>query len=547
MRDGLNRRGLFRLAAPLPLTLAATGAAWADTPTATGEKILHFAPREMPASLDPIATPSFATRTAAMAVFETLYGTDAALNPVPQMVERHRIEEDGQLWFFELRPNLWFHDGAKVTARDCIASLRRWMRGDRAGRALGQRMDLLEAVGDLTIRLRLTRPDISLPLLLTKSELSPPVIMPERICATAPDTPVEQIIGSGPFRVANFRWRSGDDLDFVRFEQYQPRTDASSFTGGRRVALLDRVSWRFRNDPVAALRDGSADWAESLPPDFAADQLRDAHVSVDTLDRVGNYAMLRCNTLRGPTANQKIRQTILAGVDPGNVMEAVFQRSGERFAAPIGLYPSASEYANAAGMDRIGGKQSPKMVKSMLKAAGYNGETMVLINPVDNMIHSRLTAAVLTELREIGLTIEQRDLDSQAFAAWRARARTDDWSLLCDSVPAADHHDPVAISAGPGPSDAGLAGGGTAGGGTAGGRWPGWTDDAATTRTRDNWIDARDLRAKRSIAAQLQDQVFTFAPFVPLGVWFPLAGWRDVLTGLQKGPFPVFWEVARKR
>jgi peptide/nickel transport system substrate-binding protein len=80
-----------------------------------------------------------------------------------------------------------------------------------------------------------------------------------------------------------------------------------------------------------------------------------------------------------------------------------------------------------------------------------------------------------------------------------------------------------------------------------GGLWPGWTDDAATTRSRDNWIDARDLRAKRSIAAQLQDQVFTFAPFVPLGVWFPLAGWRDVLTGLQKGPFPVFWEVARER
>src|ERR1700679_2391718 len=116
MRDGLNRRGLFRLAGPLPLTLAAPCAAWADTPTATGKKILVFAPREMPASLDPIATPSFATRTAAMAVFETMYGTDAALNPQPQMVERHRMEEDGKLWFFELRPNLLFHDGARVTA-----------------------------------------------------------------------------------------------------------------------------------------------------------------------------------------------------------------------------------------------------------------------------------------------------------------------------------------------------------------------------------------------------------------------------------------------
>src|SRR6202042_61877 len=97
MRDGLNRRDFFRLAGTPLFGHALTGTAGAAE--ATDKKTLVFAPRDMPASLDPIATPSFASRTAATTVFETLYGTDAALNPMPQMVTRHRMEEDGKVWF----------------------------------------------------------------------------------------------------------------------------------------------------------------------------------------------------------------------------------------------------------------------------------------------------------------------------------------------------------------------------------------------------------------------------------------------------------------
>jgi peptide/nickel transport system substrate-binding protein len=71
MRGGLKRRGFFGLAALPAVARAAT------------ERRLVFVPQAMPVSLDPIATPSFATRTASMAVFDTLYGTDAALNALP--------------------------------------------------------------------------------------------------------------------------------------------------------------------------------------------------------------------------------------------------------------------------------------------------------------------------------------------------------------------------------------------------------------------------------------------------------------------------------
>jgi peptide/nickel transport system substrate-binding protein len=537
MRHGLKRRGLLRLAAlPVPgWTKARAGDA----------KRLVFVPQAMPASLDPIATPSFATRTAAMAVFETLYGTDAHLNAMPQMVDQFKMDDGGKTWVFQLRAGLLFHDGTKVTARDCVASLRRWMRRDRVGHALGARLDVIDAPADDTLRLRFGRPLLRVPLMLAKSQLSPPVIMPASFADSSTETPVGAVIGSGPLRLENLAWHPGDPLDLVRFERYQPRTEASSFTGGRRVVLFDRVAWRTPEDPVQALREGSADWVEWLPPELAGGGFSDPGVTLGRLDDVGYYAMLRLNALRGPTANQRIRQAILAGVDQTAVMAAVFGDDTSRFRAPIGLFPPASEFFTTAGNDRIGGAKSPRAIKAMLKEAGYQGEPIVMLHPVDDMLHSRLTAAAIDELSQIGLTVEERKLDRRGFEAWRsgnaardshtAPAREDgpvaaDWSALCDSVPCADHYDPLAISAGPPP---------------AGGLWPGWPDDPAAARLRDGWIDAADLSTQRAIAAQLQVQVFTTAPFVPLGQWFPTAGWRNSLTGLQKGSFPVFWDVAR--
>jgi peptide/nickel transport system substrate-binding protein len=529
MRGVLNRRGFLALAA-LP---AMRRAAIAQRSGPTNGKSFVFVPQAMPASLDPIATPSFATRTAAMAVFETLYGTDAHLNPMPQMVEQHTMEEDGKVWTFQLRPGLLFHDGTRVTARDCVASLRRWMRKDRTGHVLGSRMDVIEALDDLRLTLKLAHPQTLVPLMLTKGQLSPPVIMPERFADTSVDTPVPQIIGSGPFRVPSLAWRAGEDLDLVRFEQYQPRAEASSFTGGGRTVLVDRVLWRAADDPVRALRDGLADWVEWLPPAAPPGLLSGSGCVVGAADQVGYYAMLRLNTQRGPMANQRIRQAVLAGVDPGAVMDAVFHADGGRFVVPIGLFAAGSEFATVVASDRIGGRQSARAIKALLKTAGYNGEPVVLLNPADDIIHTALTAALIDELTEIGLSIEERKLDRRAFEAWRHRGPSpdgNDWSAFCDSVPAGDHYDPLAISAGPPP---------------AGGLWPGWPDDAAAGRLRDAWIDTPDPKAKRVAAAKLQDQVFATAAFVPLGQWVPNSAWRTTLTGQQAGSFPVFWDVAR--
>ena len=97
----------------------------------SASKTLIFVPQANLTSLDPVWTTATVTRNYAYMVFDTLYGTDANLEPQPQMAAGHTIEDDGKRWTIKLRDGLFFHDGEPVRASDCVASLRRWMVRDK--------------------------------------------------------------------------------------------------------------------------------------------------------------------------------------------------------------------------------------------------------------------------------------------------------------------------------------------------------------------------------------------------------------------------------
>ena len=168
-------------------------------------------------------------------VFETLYGRDEKLDPKPQMVEGHQVENNGLRWTMRLRDGLLFHDGTPVLARDCVASLLRWMKRDPIGQSIAARMDALEAPDDRTIVFRLNKPFASLPYALAKTQPTP-VIMPERLAKTDPFKQIPGAIGSGPFRFVANEYVAGNLAVFAKFDRYKPRAEPASFAaGGYRV------------------------------------------------------------------------------------------------------------------------------------------------------------------------------------------------------------------------------------------------------------------------------------------------------------------------
>jgi len=180
--------------------LAASAATLALPAVARGEKtsVLKFIPFSDQAVLDPIWTP--AANDHGIMVFDTLYGQtgpERSYAATPQMVAGHTVEDDGKIWKLTLRDGLMFHDGTKVLARDCVASVKRWGVQDVLGQTLMQRTDELSASDDRTIVFRLKKPFVLLPVALGKFAAGNLcAIMPERLASTDPYDQVTEMVGS---------------------------------------------------------------------------------------------------------------------------------------------------------------------------------------------------------------------------------------------------------------------------------------------------------------------------------------------------------------
>jgi peptide/nickel transport system substrate-binding protein len=513
-------------AAPLARPALAQGA---------GAHVLRFVPQANLTSLDPIWTTATVTRNYALMVFDTLYGLDAELRPAPQMVEGHVIEQDGLRWTMRLRDGLLFHDGAKVLAADCVASLKRWMKRDPVGQSLASRLDAIETPDDRTLVFRLRKRFPSLPFALAKTQPSPPVIMPARIAGTDPFTQIAEVVGSGPYRFVPGEYVSGNLSVFTRFDGYRPREEAPSFTAGARRALIERIEWKVIPEQMtaaSALIAGEVDWLEIPLPDLLPLLRKNPAVTVGRLDPIGLYPVCRPNTLSGPTANVGVRRAILAAIDQREVMQAVMGEDSSTYAVPTGCFLPGTTYASAEGMEMLGPK-SDADVRAMLKAAGYDGAPVVLMHPTDQPFYDAMSQVIAARLKRVGIAVDDAAMDRGTVVQRRASKKAvgeGGWSLFCTSFPAADYIDPLSAPA--------LRGNG-------GAAWYGWPADDKLEQLRDAWMDSPDEAERKRLAASIQVEAFTNAQLMPLGQYFQSAAWRSNVSGFLKGPAPVFWNVTK--
>src|SRR4051794_1132858 len=188
--------------------LAASAVALARPAIGAQTSTIIHVPQGNLVTLDAVFTTAQVTRNATAMVFETLYGRDEKLDPKPLMLEGHSVEDNGLRWTMTLRDGMLFHDGTKVLARDCVASLQRWMKRDAIGQTIAERLDSLEAKDDKTLVWRLKKPFAALPKALAKTQ-NTPSIMPERLAMTDAFKQIPEVVGSGPFKYLPGEYVSG--------------------------------------------------------------------------------------------------------------------------------------------------------------------------------------------------------------------------------------------------------------------------------------------------------------------------------------------------
>lgn len=524
----MKRRSLLQ-----SLAAGATGLALPAQLRAASATTLRFTPQQDLVTLDPILTTGYITRNHAYMVYDTLYGMDGNYRATPQMVDGHRVEDDGRRWDLTLRDGLRWHDGEPVLARDCVASLERWGKRDVFGRTLMAMTDELSAPDDKTIRFRLKQPFPLLPIALGKASVPVCVMMPERLAKTDPFKPVSEIIGSGPFRFKADERVPGSMNVYTRFEGYVPRKDGTlAWTSGPKVVHYDRVEWRSIPDSgtaTASLLSGEQDWQEYAYHDQLPLLKRARGVTTRVLDPTGFVTMLRLNHLQPPFDNPAIRRALWSAVSQLDCMHAVVgTEDPDLYHVPLGFFCPGTPMASAAGLEVLTGPRDLDKAREAIRAAGYKGEKVVIMAGNNTAAGMALGSVAVDLLRRLGMNVEIYAVEFNAMLQRRNRrgpASEDGWSGFITTWSGTDWLNPAVHMA--------LR---------ADGSYPGWSEDARIEALRDAWFNAPDEQAQAAICRDIQLQAMQSVPYLPLGQYLQPTAYRNSITGVLDG-FPTFWNV----
>ncbi len=537
----MRRRDLLRssLGAGLGVTLGSSLGAPLLLPQiarAQGARTLRFVPQADAAILDPMITTGLVNRNHGFLVFDTLYGVDESLQPQPQMVAGHVLEDDGKTWIMTLREGLKFHDGEPVRGRDVVASLKRWASRDAFGNSLFNIVDEISAPDDRTVRWRLKSAFPLLPEALGKVGAIIAFIMPERLAQTDSALPVKELVGSGPFRFKADEHVPGARLVYQRFEGYVPRPDGTaSLLAGPKVANFDRVEWQVMPDPAtaaAALQRGEIDWWDQPILDLLPTLRANKALKVELLDTIGNVGVLRFNHTQPPFDNAAIRRAVLSAVSQRDYMSAVAGDDTNLWRDKIGFFPPGSIMANDEGMDALNGPRDIAAAAKAIKEAGYKGETVLLIAPGDFPVIGQMSEVTADLFKRLGLNLDYAVMDWGSMLKRMNSRETPDkggYNAFCTYSAGVTQLNPSAHNFIRGSGDKATFG---------------WARSPKLEELRDAWLVAPDSATQKKIGIEMQRQAFIDVPYVPLGVFYQPTAYKKELTGMLKG-LPLFWNVRR--
>jgi peptide/nickel transport system substrate-binding protein len=486
--------------------------------------------------LDPIVSSAAITNIHGFMIYDTLLGTDEKFNVRPQMAEKWEISPDGKIYTFTLRDGLKWHDGAPVTAEDCVASLRRWGAQDIMGQVLMGFVAEMKAINDKTFTIVLKQAtDMVLPA-LAKLGTRTPFMMPKRLAETPPSQQVKEQIGSGPFRFVASEFQPGLKVVYEKNEAYVPRNEPSSWTAGGKVVKVNRVEWVAMPDPLTAanaLINKEIDYIETLPYDLLPMFKDRSDTRTETLNQLGLWTYFRFNFTHPPFDNKLVRQAAMYAVGQEDLLEALVGNK-EYYSTCVAVFGCGTPYESNYGQDIIV-PSNPEKAKELLKQANYKGEPVIILHPTDNPQVSTQPVVIADALRKAGFTVEIQSMDWQTVTIRRANRNPPGkggWAIHATNGPLVGITDPLRNQA--------VATNGPK-------AWFGWPDVPEIEKLRAEFAVTTDAAKLKELAARIQQLVIDEGVVVPMGQLVSPSVYSTQLSGVLKSPVAVFWNMESTR
>jgi len=524
-----NRRSFLQVAGAVAAASRLSAPALAQSSRAN---TLTYVPPAGLLILDPHFTTINQTVYYGHYVYETLYAIDAKYQARPQMVEGHTVSSDNLTWTIKLRPGLKFHDGERVRAKDCVASIKRWGKRDAFGVSLLSFADEVIAVDDDNIRFHLKKPFGILPDALAHPIASPCVIMPERVASQDITTQITESIGSGPMRFVRDEFVPSQRAVFAKNKDYVPRQEAPDHLAGGKIVNFERVEWRTLADQAtaaAALQAGEVDWWDSVQPDLVELLKANSQVTVAESDQYRNWLRFNCGVR--PFNNPALRRAVAAAVDQTTYTQVL--GAGNNPPTCYAMYTCGLPGIDELGKPLMSGAKDLKALAAKVKEAGYAGETIVVISATDVVQTHPMSLVAADMMTKLGMKVEVQSMDINTFVSRRASQAPADqggWNMFSFLTSSPILANPLTniVARGLGPKG-----------------YPGNNDDPTLEAAITDWIEATSDADRLARLGKVHMRLWDTTPIVPVASYSQYTAFRSDLKGYIRSTVPMPWNIKR--
>lgn len=362
-------------------------------------------------SMDPYARNETFLLTFTANIYEPLVRRTPDLKIEPALALRWG-QVSPTTWFFDLRPNVKFHDGTPFTADDVVFSMTRAAGKGSNMLSYFSTVKEVRKVSDLRVEVDTTRVDPLLPIKWAAISIMSRAWAEKHNAVNVADlTKAEEgyanrhAMGTGPFRLTERK--DGERTVLARNADWW---DTATHN-------LDEVVYVPITNPatrVAALRSGDIDMIYDVPPADTPALKRDANLKVmeGPETRVvflafnQERAELPESSVKGsnPFKDRRVREAIYRSVDVEAIRRAVMR--GQSFPTALLVAPVINGYVKE--LDKRPAMLKPEQARQLLADAGYpDGFTTVMDCPNDRYVNDEaICQAVAAMLARIGVKVD---------------------------------------------------------------------------------------------------------------------------------------------
>lgn len=416
---------LQRIYSALLLVIAFSFSSCEEEKKTNGKSVFHINLVGGLESLDPAFAKDLSTMWCAHAIYNTLVETDAGLHLTPSLATRWEVSDDGLVYTFFLRRDVFFQDnelfengrGRKMTAHDVVFSFNRlinpktastgaWIFNDRVIKE-----NPFVAVNDTTVEIHLVRPFRPLPEILSMPYCS---IIPHEVAEHYGKDFRNHPCGTGPFRF--HYWDEGNVLILHKNEHYWqkdsmqkslPYLDAVQFSffdnKATEFLLFLQGKLDFVNGVDGSFKDLVLTRKGTLKPEYEKKIALQKNVYLNTEYLGFNVDSTNPIIENSPTENVLIRRAINYAIDRAKLV--TYFKNGMGIPATGGFIPPGM-----AGFDTLanyGYDYNPAKSLALLAKAGYpNGKGLPSIKIITPDNYADIVNFIAGQLQDVGIKLQ---------------------------------------------------------------------------------------------------------------------------------------------